>query len=275
MGVSACLAVAGSPLASLWWVFPTYGRQVPSVPKSEENKATGIIDDIHNFFIWRLLKIVNMLYNLVYLKAYLLHGEDHISQLTMSFKTIPLSIILLFSSVITACIENECPPALPYFEVKGIDVSPVRVGSDVILTTSNPVAWDKLYYRVDFSIEGVAANYSNSSGNLFALDCIFNGYRGSKIGIVSLSIRPLTAYSDADTPDSFSSSLYQVRVINELVSIQEFNLIFREGYDFQEFDIQLSRAPKSAGEIQQFEIELTFANGKTFKQTTTELRILN
>jgi hypothetical protein len=215
-----------------------------------------------------------MIYYLVYLKVYLfLHREDHISQFTMSFKTIPLLIILLFLSVIRACIENDF--YLPYLEVKGIDISPVRVGSDLILTTSNPVAWDKLYYRVGFSIEGVAANYSNSSGNLYALDCILNGYRGSKIGIVSLSIRPLTSYSDSDTPDSFSSSLYQVKVMNELVSIQEFNLIFREGYDFQEFDIQLTRAPKSVGEIQQFDIELTFANGNTFKETTPELRILN
>lgn len=61
--------------------------------------------------------------------------------------------------------------------MKGIDVSPVRVGSDLILITSNPVAWDKLYYRVDFSIEGVAVNYSNSSEtysawNVYVMDTV-------------------------------------------------------------------------------------------------------
>jgi|GEM_PF-894123 len=29
-------------------VFPTYGRQVSSFPISKENKATGVIADIHN-----------------------------------------------------------------------------------------------------------------------------------------------------------------------------------------------------------------------------------
>jgi len=39
-----CLA-AGRPAYRQAGVFPTYGRQASSVPKSKENKATGIIAD--------------------------------------------------------------------------------------------------------------------------------------------------------------------------------------------------------------------------------------
>jgi hypothetical protein len=36
-------------------VFPAYGRQASSVPKSEENKATGIIVHTHNILFFFLI----------------------------------------------------------------------------------------------------------------------------------------------------------------------------------------------------------------------------
>jgi hypothetical protein len=192
----------------------------------------------------------------------------------MSFKTLPFLIILLFSSVILSCMEENCREALPYFEVEGLDVFPISNESELPITTSNPIEWNKFVYLVGFRISGIAQNNSTSSGNLLALDCTTDGYLGSKIGIESLIIRPLTDYSDIDNPDSFSASLYRLEVINELISPQEFNLIFKEGFSFQKFNIRLNRAPEMGGEIQKFEIELTFTNGKKLIQTTPELRIL-
>ena len=192
----------------------------------------------------------------------------------MRFKILPFLIIFLFSSIIISCIEESCREALPYFEVVGIEVFPFPVGSEAPITTSNPIKWDAFVYSVGFSVAGMAQNNFTSTGNLFALDCSPDGYLGSKIGIQSLIIRPLTEYSEIDGPDSFSSNLYQLEVINESISLQEFNLIFRESFSFQRFKIKLNRAPKVGGEIQKFELELTFTNGKKIIQSTPELRIL-
>jgi hypothetical protein len=42
------LPTAGRPAYRQAGVFPTYGRQASSVPISKENKATGVIADIHD-----------------------------------------------------------------------------------------------------------------------------------------------------------------------------------------------------------------------------------
>lgn len=170
--------------------------------------------------------------------------------------------------------EESCSESPPYFEVIGMDIFPLSLGNETQITTSNPIEWNKFTYLVGFDIMGIAQRNLSSSGNLFALDCIQVGYLGSKIGIESLTIRPLTDYSEIDTPESFTSSLFRLEVIKESISIEEFNLIFKESFSFQKFNIKLNRAPQVGGEIQKFEIEIVFSNGKKVIQTTPELRIL-
>ncbi len=192
----------------------------------------------------------------------------------MSLKSLPFVTILLFSSVILSCLEDSCPEVLPYFEVIGLEGFTNRINSEIPLSPSNPVEWDKIEYRLGFLISGVAESKMPASGNLFALDCAPFGYLGSKVGIESLVVRPLTVYSDSETPESFSSGLFRVGVINEVISVQEFNLIFRGGYNFTSFKLFLNKPPKINGESHRFEVEIVFLNGEKSKFITPELRIL-
>ncbi len=192
----------------------------------------------------------------------------------MRLKILPIVIILLFSSVILSCLKDSCPEPLPYFEVVGLDGFAYRMQSQIPIGSSNPVEWNNIEYRIGLITSGVAETKITPSGNLYALDCPPDGYLGSKIGIESLVIRPLTMYTDFDMPDSFSSELFKVTVINEILSIREFNQIFREGYSFTSFKLLLNRPPKINGEIHQFEIELRLTDGKKFNFITGELRIL-
>ncbi len=193
----------------------------------------------------------------------------------MSLKSIPFAFIMIFSSVILSCVENyTCPEALPYFEVVGLEGTAYRKGNETPLTISNPIKWIDIVFSIGLTTSGVADTKTSYSGNLFAFDCASDGYLGSQIGIESLQIRPLTPYSDLDTPDSFSEELFSVEVGKELMSIQEFNLNYREEYTFTRFQLVLNRPPEINGEIHQFELELGFVNGKKIKYTTGELLIV-
>lgn len=192
----------------------------------------------------------------------------------MNLKGIGLLVVLIFSAVIFSCYEESCPKEIPYFTVKGIANRVINNRTNQQITSSNPTVWNEVSYVIGLEIMGIAQSEHTSNGALLAFGCPPVGYLGSKIGILGLEVISNSNYSSLIKVGESASKLFGVEVLGEMLTIPEFNLIFRENYNFNNFKLVLLRAPEVGGELQSFGIRLKFVDGTTFETTTDQIRIV-
>jgi hypothetical protein len=192
----------------------------------------------------------------------------------MNLKGIVFLVVLLFSSVIFSCYEEECPQVLPYFEIVELVSSALNKQNQQSISTSNPTRWSDVSYQISLQFKGVAEHHLSPNGTLFALDCASPGYLGSRIGIKELAIFSNSNYSSLIQTGDLANRIFGVEVLGELLSIQEFNLIFRESFNFDKFSLVLVSPPDIIGELQIFTIHLKMMDGTEFETSTKEIRIL-
>lgn len=194
--------------------------------------------------------------------------------MAMNLKGIVFLVVLLFSSVIFSCYEENCPQVLPYFEIIELGSSALNKQNQQPISTSNPTSWSNISYRISFEFKGVAGHFHSPNGTLLALDCASPGYLGSRIGIEELAIFSNSSYSSLIQTGGLANRIFGVEVLGELLSIQEFNLIFREGFNFDKFNLVLVSPPDAVGELQTFTVQLKMMDRTEFETTTEEIRIL-
>jgi hypothetical protein len=192
----------------------------------------------------------------------------------MNLKGIGLLVAFIFSAVILSCNEETYPTEIPYFTVNGIGNNVINNKTKQQITSSNPTVWNEVAYRIGFQIKGIAQSEYSPNGTLLAFGCPPVGYLGSKIGILELEIISNSNYSSLIEVGESASRLFGVEVLGELQSIEEFNLIFRENYNFKDFKLVLLRAPEEGGELQSFSIRIKFVGGTSFETTTNQIRIV-
>ena len=192
----------------------------------------------------------------------------------MNLKGIVILIVLLFLSVTFSCYEEGCPQVLPYFEIVELGSAVFNKQNQQPIAASNPTSWSNISYRISFEFKGVAEHIHSPNGALLALDCVPPGYLGSRIGIEELAVFSNSNYSSLIQAGDLANRIFGVEVLGELLSIQEFNLIFREGFNFDKFNLVLVLPPDTIGELQIFTVRLKLMNGTEFETTTEEIRIL-
>jgi hypothetical protein len=192
----------------------------------------------------------------------------------VNLKGIGLLVVFIFSAVIFSCYEETCPKVIPYFTVKEIENRVINNRTNQQITSSNPTVWNEVSYVIGFEIMGIAQSGHSPNGALLAFGCPPIGYLGSKMGILELQVISNSNYSSLIKVGESASRLFGVEVLGELQSIQEFNLIFRENYNFNDFKLVLLQAPEVGGELQSFGIQLKFVDGTSFETITDQIRIL-
>lgn len=192
----------------------------------------------------------------------------------MNLKGIGLLVLFIFSAVILACNDDGCSEVPAYFSVKSIRNFVLNKRTQQPITTSNPTVWNDVSYLIDLEIAGVAQFEPSPNGALLAFDCAPVGYLGSKIGILALEVISNSNYASLIPAGDSAATIVGVEVLGELLSIQEFNLIFRENYNFTNFKVVLLQAPEIGGALQSFVIRLKLVDGTILETTTDQIRIL-
>ena len=182
----------------------------------------------------------------------------------MNFKSIGLLVIFIFSSVVLSCSEEQCPKSVPYFNVSGISSLVLDNRTLQPMGTSNPIVWRDISYQVVLETKGIAHSEYSPNGSLLALDCFSIGYLGSKNGILEFDIISNSNYSSEIKSGDSATSLFEVEVLDKILSVEEFMSIYRQNYNFTDFRLKLLESPDEGGELQSFIIELKFVDGTSF-----------
>lgn len=199
-----------------------------------------------------------------------------------------LRIALVFALLINiqSCfITEECPDALPYFEINNIgnehykyDGQSLNPWSEVGVNDS--VSIDNYFLICEFDVNYISKKHSiSSANNLFALSCTKNGEFGTKFGINSLDVISLNNYNSMfaqnDTINEIILIDDQFRIngnFKDFTSIESFINKYDDFLYTERIMFKLTKAPDSIN--QKFKLIISLDNGEVFTSITNPINLI-
>lgn len=181
-----------------------------------------------------------------------------------------LTVVLIMIGPTSCLLFEQCGGTLPFFKIEGLEISNLQnVGNQpTLVTTNSPVLWNNFYMSMDFQKTFHAYSRNSSGSNLFALDCVQDGYMGSEVGLDTIFVVTLNNYNnDFVANDTINNILETPNYISGLSPLSEYVQENKEGIRYGGLSLTLNQPPSVNLSTHQFKIIFILKNGEVFEQT--------
>jgi hypothetical protein len=205
---------------------------------------------------------------------------------TISFKWITVAISILLIIGPTACFFiEECPKALPYFEIQGLRISNATfTGQGLnpwrLAENNESIKYDSFFMKVSFE-RTYYSNLSSSSGQyLYALSCVENGDLGSQVGVDTIYLVTLqdynSQYSQNDTLNNIVSTndwTYRVDDFTNFFSLTNYIEANKDSILRSGFELKITEPPSDVSNAYSFKLIFILQTGDRFETTSDKIEL--